>query len=217
MIFQIKEWQMSTEKKIKKKQQQEISNTFGNKIFVDSNDTEDDTISSMEFDDEVNDMKQNFQNENIDLDKMDVVPSLADLNEIKKNFNFIESGIDKENESKKKEPRPFLRKGSGLAKYNLSTDLNNLPYKSRKKQPQLRNIRSKYNEETQASVRRKADVHNIHHRTKTPIKKSQNPPDDDLKSPGSMFKPKQLRPVSSAKMSPVLRQIMSSRWRCLRP
>ena len=121
MIFQIKEWQMSTEKKIKKKQQQEISNTFGNKIFVDSNDTEDDTISSMEFDDEVNDMKQNFQNENIDLDKMDVVPSLADLNEIKKNFNFIESGIDKENESKKKEPRPFLRKGSGLAKYNLST------------------------------------------------------------------------------------------------
>ena len=50
----------------------------------------------------------------------------------------------------KVEPRPFLKRGSGLARFKLSTDLAQLPCRVRRRQPNVTRIQSRYTEDTQA-------------------------------------------------------------------
>ena len=54
----------------------------------------------------------------------------------------------------KVEPRPFLKRGSGLARFKLSTDLTKLPCRVRRRQPNVTRIQTRYTEDTQAFANR---------------------------------------------------------------
>ena len=46
-----------------------------------------------------------------------------------------------------RKPKPYLKRGTGLARFNLSTDLEKQPNRIlKKKQPNIKNLPSKYHE-----------------------------------------------------------------------
>ena len=115
----------------------------------------------------------------------------------------------RQNEEKRK-PRPFLKRGSGLARYNLPTDLNHLPCRVKRKQPNVKNIQSKYTQETQAFANRKSSIRaSSANKEKTPAEAEiDNRP---ASAATKIFRPRSCKQVKQSKVSPVLKQIMSKR------
>ena len=197
----IQDWQAATERKIQAQQKQELSQTFPVRIPADSNDTEDDTVSSMEYDgaqEENNHTANTSDNKQLNMMQlMDLRNSFNEMTFLKK--NFVTEEVANKNDNKPREPRPYLKRGAGLARFNLPTDLDHLPCRTRRKQPNVRNIKSKYTQETKAFASRKAEVKVI----KDP------PASIPASSGGKIFRPRTAKTVSTSKMSPVLKQIMS--------
>ena len=53
-------------------------------------------------------------------------------------------------------PKPFLKRGAGLARFNLPTDPRKQPSRVRRKQPKVCNVKSKYSQETEAFKSKKS-------------------------------------------------------------
>ena len=113
----------------------------------DTGDTEDDLVSSMEYDDtadrEWDQVQQNEQG-----NKKALSDSFGNITFLKRNANFQkhdqnEDQISGSDVIQRKEPRPFLKRGSGLARFKLSTDLSQLPCRVKRRPPNTRHIKSK--------------------------------------------------------------------------
>ena len=117
-------------------------------LLDNNNDTEDDTVSSMEYDDNHHHPPHQLQSEHD-------VP----LTEDQRNLMYLRSNLhlqktELENEEvptspppvTERKPRPFLKRGAGLARFNLPTDLEKQPNRIKKKQPKVKNIATKYTE-----------------------------------------------------------------------
>ena len=81
-------------------------------------------------------------------------PATDDLTFIKRNPNFQEPGPaeqppDTAAAARTRAPKPYLKRGSGLARFNLPTDLSSLPCRVRRSQPRVRGVQSKYTQDTQ--------------------------------------------------------------------
>ena len=176
----------------------------------DTNDTEDDTVSSMEYDrEDENYVCNESANTEKEQNKKNPV-SFDDILFLKKSLNMQDLEEPKptpEDEDNKIVPKPYLKRGSGLARFNLPTDLNHLPYRKRKQRPNIKNISSKYTQETKAFASRKAEVRNSRENLKTPSAPESIGPASGAK----MFRPRSSKNVSSSKMSPVLKQILSKK------
>ena len=95
-----------------------------------------------------------------------------------------------------KEPRPFLRRGAGLARFNLPTDPNKQPSRVKRKQPKVVNVKSKFNEETEAFKNKKTTPR------KTPIPPHQSiTKSPEIPRPKSVSKTK--KDVFSSKGLPI--------------
>ena len=176
----------------------------------DTNDTEDDTVSSMEYDrEDENYVCNESANTEKEQNKKNPV-SFDDILFLKKSLNMQDVEEPKptqEDEDNKIVPKPYLKRGSGLARFNLPTDLNHLPYRKRKQRPNIKNISSKYTQETKAFASRKAEVRTSRENLKTPSAPESIGPASGAK----MFRPRSSKNVSSSKMSPVLKQILSKK------
>ena len=176
----------------------------------DTNDTEDDTVSSMEYDrEDENYVCNESANTEKEQNKKNPV-SFDDILFLKKSLNMQDLEEPKptpEDEDNKIVPKPYLKRGSGLARFNLPTDLNHLPYRKRKQRPNIKNISSKYTQETKAFASRKAEVRTSRENLKTPSAPESIGPASGAK----MFRPRSSKNVSSSKMSPVLKQILSKK------
>ena len=165
--------------KIREKQRRELAPVFPPGTG-DMGDTEDDTVSSMEYDDTLDREEEQLRvtRENGGENRMAVGQSIGDtITFLKRNPNFQKhdqkadnsTGISKVQENhdqsdeqisgsnsarRKIEPRPFLKRGSGLARFKLSTDLSQLPCRVRRRQPDVSRVQSKYTEDTQAFANR---------------------------------------------------------------
>ena len=194
--------------KIREQQKQEMTRTFQiqTQIVADTNDTEDDTVSSMEYDNE--DVPDQGQMHGEFEQNRRVANSFDDIQFLKKSLSMKETEEQKliqVDENKKVIPKPYLKRGSGLARFNLPTDLNHLPYRKRKQQPNIKNIPSKYTQETKAFANRKAEI--SRENLKTPSCPEQTVPASGSK----MFRPRSSKNISPSKMSPVLKQILSKK------
>ena len=114
-------------------------------LLDNNNDTEDDTVSSMEYDDNHHPQHQSEQ----------VVPVTEDqvnLMYLRSNLHLQKAELDNEEvptsapPATERKPRPFLKRGAGLARFNLPTDLEKQPNRVKKKQPKVRNVATKYTE-----------------------------------------------------------------------
>ena len=196
--------------KIREQQKQEITKTFQiqTKIVADTNDTEDDTVSSMEYDaEDVHDQEQ--IHEEFEQNRK-IANSFDDIQFLKKSLSMKEieeHKVIQGDEDKKVIPKPYLKRGSGLARFNLPTDLNHLPYRKKKQQPNIKNISSKYTQETKAFANRKAEIRTSRENLKTPSAPEPIRPASGAK----MFRPRSSKNVSPSKMSPVLKQILSKK------
>ena len=161
--------------KIREKQRRELAPVFPPGTG-DMGDTEDDTVSSMEYDDTLDrEEEPRVARENGGENKMAVGQSIGDtITFLKRNPNFqkhdqkadsiskVQENHDQSDEQisgsnsarRKIEPRPFLKRGSGLARFKLSTDLSQLPCRVRRRQPDVSRVQSKYTEDTQAFANR---------------------------------------------------------------
>ena len=179
-------------------------------LMGDTNDTEDDTVSSMEYDrEDENYVCNESANTEKEQNKKNPV-SFDDILFLKKSLNMQDLEEPKptpEDEDNKIVPKPYLKRGSGLARFNLPTDLNHLPYRKRKQRPNIKNISSKYTQETKAFASRKAEVRTSRENLKTPSAPEPIGPASGAK----MFRPRSSKNVSSSKMSPVLKQILSKK------
>ena len=189
-----------------------MTNTFQiqTQLMGDTNDTEDDTVSSMEYDrEDENYVCNESANTEKEQNKKNPV-SFDDILFLKKSLNMQDLEEPKptpEDEDNKIVPKPYLKRGSGLARFNLPTDLNHLPYRKRKQRPNIKNISSKYTQETKAFASRKAEVRTSRENLKTPSAPESIGPASGAK----MFRPRSSKNVSSSKMSPVLKQILSKK------
>ena len=179
-------------------------------LMGDTNDTEDDTVSSMEYDrEDENYVCNDLANTEKEQNKKNPV-SFDDILFLKKSLNMQDVEEPKptqEGQDNKIVPKPYLKRGSGLARFNLPTDLNHLPYRKRKQRPNIKNISSKYTQETKAFASRKAEVRTSRENLKTPSAPEPIGPASGAK----MFRPRSSKNVSSSKMSPVLKQILSKK------
>ena len=179
-------------------------------LMGDTNDTEDDTVSSMEYDrEDENYVCNDSANTDKEQNKKNPV-SFDDILFLKKSLNMQDVEEPKptqEDQANKIVPKPYLKRGSGLARFNLPTDLNHLPYRKRKQRPNIKNISSKYTQETKAFASRKAEVRTSRENLKTPSAPESIGPASGAK----MFRPRSSKNVSSSKMSPVLKQILSKK------
>ena len=179
-------------------------------LMGDTNDTEDDTVSSMEYDrEDENYVCNESANTEKEQNKKNPV-SFDDILFLKKSLNMQDVEEPKptqEDQDNKIAPKPYLKRGSGLARFNLPTDLNHLPYRKRKQRPNIKNISSKYTQETKAFASRKAEVRTSRENLKTPSAPEPIGPASGAK----MFRPRSSKNVSSSKMSPVLKQILSKK------
>ena len=66
--------------------------------------------------------------------------------------------LQEEKEPILSQPKPYLKRGSGLARFNLPTDPKKQPSRVKKKQPMITNVKSKYNQETEAFKNKKANT-----------------------------------------------------------
>ena len=161
--------------KIREQQRRELAPVFPTGTG-DTGDTEDDTVSSMEYDDTLDreEEQPRVTRENGGENKMAVGQSLGDTITFLKripNFQKHDQNIGSTSNSKDHdqsdeqisgsnfaqreiEPRPFLKRGSGLARFKLSTDLSQLPCRVRRRQPDVSRVQSKYTEDTQAFANR---------------------------------------------------------------
>ena len=145
-------------------------------------DTEDDMVSSMEYDEtlEREGEHEEKKEENGGENKMAIGQSIGDsITFLKRNTKFRRNDQDQEHSTclqrntdiqkhhdqeqisgsdfkvqGKVEPRPFLKRGSGLARYKMSTDLTKLPCRVKRRQPNVTRIQSRYTEDTQAFANR---------------------------------------------------------------
>ena len=163
--------------KIREQQRRELGQTLHPPAEAD---TEDDMVSSMEYDvsmereEEYEDKKEENGGEN----KMAIGQSIGDsITFLKRNAKFHRNDQDQEDSTclhtdiqkhhdqeqisgsdfkvqGKVEPRPFLKRGSGLARFKMSTDLTKLPCRVKRRQPNVTRIQSRYTEDTQAFANR---------------------------------------------------------------
>ena len=145
----LQDWQASTELKIREQQRLELAGS-GLQLGEATQDTEDDTVSSIEYE-EYSPGPGPEQRQRAGT----AAPALAcdDLTFIKRNPNFQEPGHAEQPPeaaaARTRAPRPYLKRGSGLARFNLPTDLSSLPCRVRRSQPRVRGVQSKYTQDTQ--------------------------------------------------------------------
>ena len=179
----------------------------------DTGDTEDDLVSSMEYDDtadrEWDQVQQNEQG-----NKKALSDSFGNITFLKRNANFQkhdqnEDQVTGTDVMQRKGPRPFLKRGSGLARFKLSTDLSQLPCRVKRRPPNTRHIKSKYTEDTQAFANRKAQIRSS--RDNLVQESSDSRP---ASAAPKMFRPRSSKNVANNKLSPVLKQIMNKKIHC---
>ena len=143
----LQDWQASTELKIREQQRLEVAGS-GLQVGEATQDTEDDTVSSMEYE-EYSPGPGPEQRQRAGT----AAPASDDLTFIKRNPNFQEPGPAEQPPeaaaARTRAPRPYLKRGSGLARFNLPTDLSSLPCRVRRSQPRVRGVQSKYTQDTQ--------------------------------------------------------------------
>ena len=102
------------------------------------------------------------------------------------------------------QPKLFLKSGAGLVRFDLPTAPKKQPSKVKKKQPMVTNVKSKYNQKTEAFKNKKADTR------KTPILTPENkvqPLDVSRSSSVSKFKKQPLITTPIREPEPSLKLI----------
>ena len=116
-------------------------------LLDNNNDTEDDTVSSMEYDDNHHPQHQSDHGGGRPMTEDQV-----NLLYLRSNLHLQKTEVDNEEPptsppaDKERKPRAFLKRGAGLARFNLPTDLEKQPNRIKKKQPKVKNIATKYTE-----------------------------------------------------------------------
>lgn len=115
-------------------------------LLDNNNDTEDDTVSSMEYDD------NHHPQHRSDHGGIPMTEDQVNLLYLRSNLQHQKTEMDNGElptsppPAKERKPRPFLKRGAGLARFNLPTDLEKQPNRIKKKQPKVKNIATKYTE-----------------------------------------------------------------------
>ena len=166
-------------------------------------------VSSMEYD-VTADRKLVQDQENKGGNKNELSHSFGNITFLKRNANFPkhdqnEDQVTGSDVMQRKEPRPFLKRGSGLARFKLSTDLSQLPCRVKRRPPNTRHIQSKYTEDTQAFANRKAQIRSSRDNL---VQSSESRP---ASAAPKMFRPRSSKNVANNKLSPVLKQIMNKK------
>ena len=139
------EWQAQTERRVLAEQERERrkDRMMASALLENNNDTEDDTVSSMEYDD----------HHHPDPADIPMTEDQVNLLYLRTSGHLQNTAPDTEDPPRspgrsvtKPQPRPFLKRGAGLARFNLPTDLEKQPNRVKKKQPKVKNIASKYTE-----------------------------------------------------------------------
>ena len=115
-------------------------------LLDNNNDTEDDTVSSMEYDDNHHPQHQSDPEIPMTEDQLNLLYLRGNLQLQKTEQDREELATSPPPEITKRKPRPFLKRGAGLARFNLPTDLDKQPNRVKKKQPKVKNIATKYTE-----------------------------------------------------------------------
>ena len=113
-------------------------------LLDNNNDTEDDTVSSMEYDDNHHPQHQSDHAIPMTEDQLNLLYLRGNLQLQKTDHEDLLATSPPPLTERK--PRPFLKRGAGLARFNLPTDLDKQPNRVKKKQPKVKNIATKYTE-----------------------------------------------------------------------